>query len=568
MQLIFNLFRNVAYTGKEIHLYLKYHISTYLLSKARKYNFQKCIPILIHFGADIDVKDDFKNTLLHEAVINKDLATIIALMSHNANPDLPNVLDETPWAIAFNYFNPHLESNLKPELKLEIIGALLKSKNDNHAQIATKALLRHAKKYGFSYIDNFIELGANIKQDDKDGNTLLHFAATDNKTHIINTLLENDANIFHRNKKGEMPIHNAAKVHATEDQNFTHGGALVQLLNNGADPNAKNSAGDTPLHIALHDPLQTVDTIKRTLDFLIEHKADITLCNNKEYTLLHTAVIGKNITALKYLVNNYNIDINSKDLRGSTPLHLAMYHMASRKVIDCLLSYGADVFAVDDYGNIPLHYLMKTNSRKRIFNLSKEKLEEQINIFIELFNKDKTQITARNNNGKNPLHCMIEENSDVSIIEHIFKSIEDDNYKIDELRIAVDNFGNTLLHTTCEYMNPTFLAERNKMHFASDILGLEENALSTVEFLVRMGFDLQAVNNDGETPLDIAKRCKESNNDIVKYLEDAISRQHPKDQPTAITPLLQMMQERYVPPQNFVTEQIRRAIPKAIPKLF
>jgi len=47
-------------------------------------------------------------------------------------------------------------------------------------------------------------------------------------------------------------------------------------------------------------------------------------------------------------------DINFKDRDGSTPLHYAVYHCASGRVVQALIDSGADVNTKTNHGGTPL----------------------------------------------------------------------------------------------------------------------------------------------------------------------------------------------------------------------
>lgn len=57
---------------------------------------------------------------------------------------------------------------------------------------------------------------------------------------------------------------------------------------------------------------------------LLEHGADWRMLNNNGLNMLHVAAQGDTAPPL-YLFKTLGLDINSKDKRGSTPLHWACY---------------------------------------------------------------------------------------------------------------------------------------------------------------------------------------------------------------------------------------------------
>jgi ankyrin repeat protein len=71
----------------------------------------------------------------------------------------------------------------------------------------------------------------------------LYCAAWAGQLPICRMLIEHNANIFDRMACGLSPLHAAAR-HGTED----HVNIMQVLLDHGADPNARDGAGSTPLH--------------------------------------------------------------------------------------------------------------------------------------------------------------------------------------------------------------------------------------------------------------------------------------------------------------------------------
>jgi ankyrin repeat protein len=110
------------------------------------------------------------------------------------------------------------------------------------------------------------------------------------------------------------------------------------LISMGADVNAKNTEGGTPLQQAVltDDP--------EMVKVLVSHGADV---NAKEYragvTALHYTALAKEnveiaIEIAKILVSS-GADINAKDNRGSTPLDLAK--VRGTAMVQYLSSVGA-----------------------------------------------------------------------------------------------------------------------------------------------------------------------------------------------------------------------------------
>lgn len=510
MQAIINMLNIVAYTSKDILLNLTKKITTRLLIKACKYNFYKCIHLLNYL--EIDIENELLNRLMHCAVENDSLNFITALMQHGAAIDQPNEKGETVWEIALE----------KTNLKLIMVLLKLKSYDED---IAAKALLKEAKNNkSFRYLERFIALGADINKQDHNGNSLLHFAAKYNDIGAMQTLIKNNANLSPRNKNGEMPIHYAAKYHCSYGTEDYPDGALQLLIKHGAITNAKNFAGETPLHASVYNVPRLIDSgepsvalINHNLNTLIDNNADVNIDNNKRQSLLHAAVIARNVTAVIYLSSRNLVDINGADILNCTPLHLAIYNMAGYDIVRTLITFGAQVLAKDIFGNIPLHYFTRIPANRSISSSNNDTVQDQLKILRSLSESVsiKEQLMTLNNNRQTPLHCIIAENGNILLIKKLFNTLTTIQKK--QLINAIDNNGNTLLHTACEINIDNLYKEKHKGKLAKAMQALDRNALEIVTFLVEQGCNVYTLNKYAETPLDIAKEY--STPGIVEILQ-------------------------------------------------
>ena len=112
-------------------------------------------------------------------------------------------------------------------------------------------------------------------------------------------------------------------------------GAKV-LINNGADVNAKDRYGQTPLFWA-----RNVDIAK----VLINNGADVNAKDRRGQTPLFWT---RNVDIAKVLINN-GADVNAKDRHGQTPLFFSDY----QNVANLLIKNGADINIKDNSGNRP-----------------------------------------------------------------------------------------------------------------------------------------------------------------------------------------------------------------------
>jgi len=118
---------------------------------------------------------------------------------------------------------------------------------------------------------------------------------------------------------------------------------LTALVDAGADLNARNSDGLTPLQLAADN--RSDDAVK----ILIKLGADINAASTTEkMTALHYAAKNSDTDTLKVLIAA-RADLNLKDSKGLTALHHAAIEGDDDNV-DLLVAAGADVLAKDNLG--------------------------------------------------------------------------------------------------------------------------------------------------------------------------------------------------------------------------
>jgi ankyrin repeat protein len=130
----------------------------------------------------------------------------------------------------------------------------------------------------------------------------------------------------------------------------------AQLLKHGAESNAVNKWGETPLWLAsMGENLNGV----RMVNLLIAHGVAIDGRLGREAPLF-PAIRGWNYDVIQVLLA-HGADAGIHNQRGETPLHMASRWFRGQdyrehKVVKSLLEHGAVVNATDLYGESPLHW--------------------------------------------------------------------------------------------------------------------------------------------------------------------------------------------------------------------
>lgn len=144
------------------------------------------------------------------------------------------------------------------------------------------------------------------------------------------------------------------------------------LVDAGADPNARDDWGWTPLHCAGHCPREVrehddaVHVDSTMTEALIAVGADPGIQSPLGNTALHHAARGNANAAVVEVLTAAGADPNARNDDGRTPLHTAarFNHAA---VVEALIEAGADPAARDSlFGVTPLHVVLRSPPSVRV----------------------------------------------------------------------------------------------------------------------------------------------------------------------------------------------------------
>ena len=172
------------------------------------------------------------------------------------------------------------------------------------------------------------------------GKTALMAAAKAGAHDLANRLLERGADVNARNDNGGTALMFAAIP--------GHVQTMALLVEHGADVNAVGHFNWTALMVAASKG--HADGVR----LLLTRGADPNVQDTYGWTPLMRAVYGGKHAAVTELLEHEQLNLEARDERGATALHVAVERGDSALVAQ-LLAHGADPASTDDAGRVPLH---------------------------------------------------------------------------------------------------------------------------------------------------------------------------------------------------------------------
>lgn len=355
------------------------------------------VTLLMEYGADPTIKARSGNDafVLAEAIGHSDnrIQILNILRTVKSNVKTTTNIDGDPNKLNAKGFAPlhQLSFSSEPEESLIEKAKVLLEKGANLELIGGEntetPLMCAIANHKLKLATFFLEVGANPNAQNKNGSTLLQYAAQAGMLELLQRFQELGQDIQYANAIGETALHFACRA--------SHLHIAQYLISQGADVNAEASSGVTPLYWCAN--AEKIETLKNRLacaELLMKNGANPNL--GKANPIIAAAFNLINHEFIPLLLK-YESNPNDEDVNKYSVLQLVIAKKGSLETVKTLVEAGADVNHISKYNDTALIVSVLRNYRNK--DIARYLLEHGADpnigtIAITVSNQTKTQPIA------------------------------------------------------------------------------------------------------------------------------------------------------------------------------
>jgi ankyrin repeat protein len=534
----------------------------YAIHMATKQKDIEILKIVIDAGCSLDLQNEKGQTALHLAAACEMEEFVRLLCQAGADPDVQDNDHQSPIHLATaNGFN-RITDILTERFKASIM---------NRTKDGSTLMHLASSAYNAQAALTFIRKGIPIHMPNKEGAKCIHIAAIHGHVEVVKAIVTKGESVDCRTKDGFTPLHLAVKFAKLElvecllglganlqlnaikgGETALHLATLVDkgedcvnlLIKSGADVDAVDRSGETPLHYACR-----ANNIK-AVRLLLEDGARIDMQNERGENILHICVKESNLELIrdviiqhvttKRQVTQAKLLINQTNLRGESSVHYACTLTGNRshrddedrEIIRALLVNKGDVFLQNhELLQTPVHYCCRSGNT-RILQEILAHLDQQLarvacnkpakalwtplfyacheghQGIIKMLINQTARIDVFDEQGEAPLHVAVSrghtEVVDILLEHNAFVNVRN-KPGMTPLHIAAQLGYNSMVTRLIKdhkaILDAMTLIKQIPLHLAA-----ENGQLDVCKTLLSLGSDLNAIDNQSQTPLHLAAR--------------------------------------------------------------